>query len=105
VTGLKIDKTHDPALMSWVESANGHPDFPVQNLPYGIFSPPNDPLPRAGTAIGDYILDLTAIASLLHGKAGPALSGTTLNGLLELPADHRRMLRHRLSDLLSNSIR
>ena len=34
----KIDETHDPARTSWVESANGHPEFPIQNLPLGVFS-------------------------------------------------------------------
>lgn len=102
--GRKIDKTHDPALVSWVESANGHPDFPVQNLPYGIFSPPGDPRPRAGTAIGDYILDLAAIASLFPGETEAALLEPTLNGLLGLPVRHRETLRHQLSDLLSNPI-
>ena len=35
-----IDESHDPALRSWVESAN-HPDsdFPIQNLPFGVFTP------------------------------------------------------------------
>ena len=28
-----IDDTHDPSLTSWVETAQGHPDFPIQNLP------------------------------------------------------------------------
>jgi fumarylacetoacetase len=30
-----LDRSHDPARTSWVESANGHPEFPIQNLPYG----------------------------------------------------------------------
>lgn len=33
-----IDETHDPARTSWVASANGHPHFPIQNLPLGVFS-------------------------------------------------------------------
>ena len=33
-----IDATHDVKRRSWVESANGHPDFPIQNLPFGIYS-------------------------------------------------------------------
>lgn len=53
-----IDETHDPALVSWVESANGHPDFPVQNLPFGMFSPDGDAPPRIGVAIGDSIFDI-----------------------------------------------
>ncbi len=46
----QIDHTHDPRLRSWVESANGHPDFPVQNLPLGVFSPAGG-APRGGVAI------------------------------------------------------
>ena len=37
--GMTIDATHDPRRLSFVASANGHPDFPFQNLPLGIFSP------------------------------------------------------------------
>ena len=33
----ELDETHDPACKSWVESANGHPDFLIQNLPLGVF--------------------------------------------------------------------
>ena len=33
-----IDGTHAPGLVSWVESANGHADFPIQNLPFGVFT-------------------------------------------------------------------
>ena len=35
----RLDDTHDPQRRSWVASANGHPDFPIQNLPLGIFTP------------------------------------------------------------------
>jgi len=35
---ILIDTTHDPERKSWVSDANGHPDFPIQNLPLGIFS-------------------------------------------------------------------
>ena len=33
-----INPTHDPAARSWVTSANGHADFPIQNLPYAVFT-------------------------------------------------------------------
>lgn len=56
------DATHDPALRSWVASAHGHPDFPIQNLPIGLFSPPGGGAPRAGVAIGDSILELEGVA-------------------------------------------
>lgn len=32
---IPLDRSHDPARASWVASANGHPEFPIQNLPYG----------------------------------------------------------------------
>ena len=52
-----LDTTHDAARRSWVASANGHADFPLQNLPLGIFTPPGETTPRGGVAIGDHILD------------------------------------------------
>ena len=97
------DETHDPKRTSWVPSALGHIDFPIQNLPYGIFAP-KACAPRAGVAIGDQVLDLSAIANagLLPPDIAGALSGQTLNALFSLPASTRRALRHRLSELLSD---
>jgi fumarylacetoacetase len=62
-----IDETHAADLTSWVASANGHADFPIQNLPFGIFSP-KEGAPRGGVAIGDDILDLP----LEHFPLNPA---------------------------------
>jgi fumarylacetoacetase len=79
-----MNETHDPRLRSWVESANnpGH-DFPIQNLPFGVFRRAGSALPfRGGVAIGDCIVDLGAAcergawqglaaqAALLGGSAG-----------------------------------
>ncbi|NOG72200.1 fumarylacetoacetase [Roseicella sp. DB1501] len=101
----RIDETHDPKRRSWVASANGHPDFPIQNLPLGVVSPPGG-APRAGVAIGDRILDLPALlaAGLLSGeaaRAAAAADGATLNALLGLGAGPRRALRTQLSALLA----
>ena len=101
------DRTHDPGLRSWVASANGHPDFPIQNLPFGVFAPPAG-LPRGGVAIGDGILDLPAAlaAGLLQGeaaRAAEAASGDALNPLLALGAGPRKALRAQLSTLLSDA--
>lgn len=101
----QLDETHDAARRSWIASANGHPDFPLQNLPLGIFAPTGGTV-RAGTAIGDRILDLKAVAAagLLTGEAAtaaPHLAGDTLNELLALGAGPRRALRRRLFQLLS----
>ncbi len=98
---MTIDHTHDPALNSWAAGAEGHADFPVQNLPLGIFSPAGG-APRPGTAIGDHILDLGGIVALLPAAVAPTLAGTTLNALFALPAAERVALRRRLSQLLSD---
>lgn len=99
-----IDETHDPALESWVASANSHPDFPIQNLPLGVFE---DGKPaRGGIAIGDMILDLAALggSGLLEGEALEAAragSGSSLNPLLALGSGPRRALRKAVSALLT----
>jgi fumarylacetoacetase len=92
---------------SWVASANGHLDFPLQNLPFGIFSTQGEP-PRGGVAIGDFILDLRAV--LDHGlvddqvkqAAGKAAS-TQLNAFFALTASERRTLREALLALLDEA--
>ena len=98
-----IDETHSPELTSWVEGANGHPDFPVQNLPLGVFSTDRGD-PRIGTAIGDHIVDLHALAKtdLLDEHWRLALSLESLNGWFAHGPDHARALRQRLSKLLSD---
>ena len=99
----KIDETHDAARTSWVDSANGHADLPIQNLPFGVFAPPGEDA-RAGVAIGDEILDLKACADagLLPVAAAMVLNDATLNRLFALPATDRLTLRRRLSALLSD---
>lgn len=98
------DETTDPTRRSWIASANDHPEFPIQNLPFGIFSPPGG-MPRGGVAIGDMILDIQGClnAGLLAGpaaRAAEAASGRTLNALMALGPAARVALRRRLADLL-----
>jgi len=58
---MSLNATHDPARRSWVDSANAPgADFPIQNLPWGVFSE-GDGTRRVGVAIGDRILDVTAL--------------------------------------------
>jgi fumarylacetoacetase len=98
-----MDATHNPQLESWVTSANGHPDFPIQNLPHGVFSPAGG-APRGGVAIGDAILDLGAAVPLLPGAVRAtalAAAAPTLNGFFALGAKPRRDLRIALSALLA----
>ena len=102
-----IDETHDASRKSWVAGADSHPDFPIQNLPLGVFSTGRD-APRGGVRIGDQGVDLGELCrlGLLEGEAlaaGLAASGSTLNPLLALGAGPRRALRRRLSELLSDT--
>jgi hypothetical protein len=77
--------------------------FPVQNLPFGVFSPEGGEVPP-GVANGDHILDLGALAAsgLLSDDAlaaAPA-AGSTLNAMLGLGERPRCALRTELSRLL-----
>jgi fumarylacetoacetase len=105
-----MDATHDPALTSWVDSAQGHPDFPIQNLPFGIFhrrDDKDDPsLARVGLAIGDFVLDLTACHDEgwftgAADRAGVALAAPTLNPLLRLGPETWAEVRRQASALLA----
>lgn len=99
------DFTHDPAATSWVTSANGHPDFPVQNLPFGVFSPRGGE-PRGGLAIGDAILDIAAVADLLEEegrKAALIARQPALNDLLASGNVALRALRQGLFRLLTDA--
>ncbi len=107
---IQLDETHDANRKSWVASANvhaqGHGDFPIQNLPLGLFSVRGD-TPRGGAAIGDEVFDLKAAceAKLFTGdaeKAARAASATTLNDLMALGAGPRVALRKQLSALLAD---
>jgi fumarylacetoacetase len=101
----QTDTTHDPDLRAWVASANDHADFPIQNLPHGVFSPPGG-LPRGGVAIGGMILDMAqAAASGLFtddtASAARAAGQATLNDFLALGHAAAGKLRARLSALLA----
>ncbi|WP_460044816.1 fumarylacetoacetase [Pseudomonas sp. S2_H01] len=89
---------------SWVTSANDHPDFPLQNLPFGVFSVPGLGK-RGGVAIGDFIFDLQVAleAGLFSGAAQVAAEGASrsqFNEFFALDASARQALRSRLLQLL-----
>ncbi|HEY4318569.1 MAG TPA: fumarylacetoacetase [Herbaspirillum sp.] len=99
-----LNASHDPQRRSWIASANEQDcDFPIQNLPFGIFS--NEDGKRAGVAIGDRIVDLRALLAegLLEGEAavaGESVRDGRLNGLMALDPRYASALRLALSDLL-----
>lgn len=97
--------TQTSITRSWVASANGHADFPLQNLPLGVFSVKGS-APRSGVAIGDHIFDLEAAldAGLFDGLAKRAVEATRggqLNAFFELGREARVALRERLLELFA----
>lgn len=101
-----LNETHDPGLSSWVTTANGHPDFPIQNLPFGVFRRRGAPEPwRGGVAIGDQVIDLRFAADTcgLSGVAGEALAAAArapLNDFMALGPASWSALRLALSRVL-----
>ncbi len=102
-----VNETHDPNLVSVVASANRpESDFPIQNLPFGVFRPRGTDGPdRVGVAIGDCILDLAECgrAGLLAGTSAEivdACASDSLNALMALGARPWSSLRRRVSTLL-----
>src|SRR6266542_676647 len=92
-------------IRSWVESANdADTDFPIRNLPFGVFSRRGAGGPaKVGVAIGDSIVDVAAaVSSALIAKsvAAAACESTTLNSLMGLDAVDRRAFRSELTELL-----
>lgn len=98
-----MSKANDPSLRSWV-TVNPESDFPIQNLPFGVFNTATGNA-RIGVAIGEYILDLQAVA-----KAGlldnitfdkNLLSKDTLNQFITLGKHVTNAVRERVSELLN----
>jgi len=88
---------------SWLASANdGQTHFPLQNLPYGVFSTGND-APRVGVAIGDQIADLSVLdaAGLLPAAARGVFAAPSLNRFIALGKPVWTDVRTRLTTLLS----
>jgi fumarylacetoacetase len=93
---------NSPTLKSWVEVPGGS-DFPIQNLPFGIFSAQGLP-PAAGVAIGDSVLNLTYLESkgYFEGQGLPTgiFNQRYLNDFLALGRRKGGEVRNRISELL-----
>lgn len=87
---------------SWIQ-VDTDSQFPIQNLPLGIFSTANTS-PRAGMAIGDYVVDL--FQTHQHGLLASLdfdtsiFGNSTLNAFMGLERKQWRALRHRMQELL-----
>jgi len=84
---LENQLTHpnDPTLRSFID-INPSSDFPIQNLPYGVFSAKDGLAPRVGVAIGDYVLDLWELEQDSRLDVGPlgVFSASSLNPFMAL---------------------
>ncbi|MFP4227215.1 MAG: fumarylacetoacetase [Salinivenus sp.] len=79
--------------------------FPIQNLPYGVFVPPDASTSRVGVAIGDRVLDLSVLQREKHFDhpeiaAAQPFSETTLNAFMALGPEAWAAVRERLQQLL-----
>jgi fumarylacetoacetase len=92
---------NDPALRSFVD-VDPASDFPIQNLPYGVFSSKDRLAPRVGVAIGDYVLDLRELEQdgrLDVGEPG-VFAAPMLNPLMAQGPSAWSRTRARISELL-----
>jgi fumarylacetoacetase len=102
-----LNETHDASRKSWVATANlPGCDFPLQNLPFGVFRPRSDWRSKVGIAIGDAVLDVSGclLSGLFSGDAAVAAetcSRHTLNELMALGAQYWSALRARVFALLA----
>jgi fumarylacetoacetase len=96
-----VHHPNDPALRSFIP-VDPASDFPIQNLPYGVFSTAASPTPRIGVAIGDQVLDLWELEQdcrLVVGEFG-VFSAPTLNPFMALGPKVWSQARARISELL-----
>lgn len=103
-----IDETHAPTARSWVESAEGHQEFPIQNLPFGVFRRAGElEHGHIGVRIGDAVLDLNAcrragLLAVADGAVADACGEPVLNRLMALGRDASRSLRRTVFDILKS---
>ncbi|WP_375157715.1 fumarylacetoacetase [Bradyrhizobium sp. RDT46] len=91
---------NDPSLRSFID-VDPSSDFPIQNLPYGVFSTNDERAPRLGVAIGDYVLDLWELEQDGLISAGdPGTFAAGLNALMHLGPKVWSKTRARISELL-----
>jgi fumarylacetoacetase len=92
---------NDPKLRSFI-AVDPSSNFPIQNLPYGVFSAKDGLAPRVGVAIGNYVLDLWGLAQDCRiDVVEPAVfAAPTLNPFMALGPKVWTSTRARISELL-----
>jgi fumarylacetoacetase len=98
-------RANDPTLTSWlpVEAAS---DFPIQNIPFGVFLTPDDVI-TIGSRIGDYAIDLGALHQLGYFDGIPLTDDIflqdTLNDFISDGKKTWRLVRNRISEIFESS--
>ncbi|MCE3295066.1 MAG: fahA [Crocinitomicaceae bacterium] len=96
---------NNPALKSWIEVPQNS-DFPIQNLPFGIFKTAQS-TERVGIRIGDFVIDLKVLFVLGYLENLPFelsdFDNKYLNSLMEKGKKGTRDLRNRISKLLDSN--
>jgi fumarylacetoacetase len=97
----QVPHPNDPKLRSFI-AVDATSDFPIQNLPYGVFSAKDGLAPRIGVAIGDYVLDLWQLAQdCRFDVVEPAVfAAPQLNPFMALGPKVWSNTRARISELL-----
>ncbi|MBR1229514.1 MULTISPECIES: fumarylacetoacetase [unclassified Bradyrhizobium] len=92
---------NDPKLKSFIP-VDPASDFPIQNLPYGVFSAKDGLAPRVGVAIGDYVLDLWQLAQdcRIDVVEPGVFANASLNAFMALGPEVWSRTRARISELL-----
>src|SRR3954468_24829029 len=104
-----LNATHDPSLTSWVASANApYCDFPIQNLPFGVFSRKGETERRVGVPIGGQMVDVgeSLGANLWSGAARDVArfcDRPSMKELMQAPREALTEFRARMSELLAGT--
>jgi len=100
-----MNNANDPSLKSWIE-VKSDSDFPIQNIPFGIFSPAGKS-PRPATIIGETLIDLSVLAEEgffddIIDEEYDAFFASSLNDLISLGKEFTAKLRNKISELFSH---
>ncbi len=98
-----MSKANNPELKSWIEIPAGN-DFPIQNLPFGIFKTQSSS-PRVGVAIGENVIDLALLNKLGYFEKlkidNAIFTNQYLNDFISLGKSTTNAVRERVSELLN----
>jgi fumarylacetoacetase len=99
------DTTNNPKRKSWLEVSKNS-DFPIQNIPFGVFLTPDDII-TIGTRIGNYAIDLGAMHQLGYFENIPLTDDIflqdTLNDFISDGRKTCRLVRNRIADVFDTN--